>query len=305
MIPNLGRLVDDPEIIHAYDNFKVAAGLQEGEFRGWSFTDGDFYKYVEAMSYAYAMTGDEKINQRMDEIIEVIAKAQMDNGYLHTKKQIGQGIQGFLHESEHRFNSGEVAPFTHGPHHEFYNFGHLMTAACVHHRVTGKDNFLNIAIKASDLIYDRFINPSPELARIDWNPPHYMGLVEMFRTTGDKRYLDLAETFINMLGTAPAISGDHRGMDHSQRGTAIREESEAVGHAGHGNYLYAGVTDLYAETGEEALLEAMERIWKNVTTKKMYVTGATGPHHFGVSKKKMVAESYGLDFEMPKLESLQ
>lgn len=303
MIPNLGRLVEDPDIIHAYDNFKVAAGLMDGEFRGWSFTDGDFYKCVEAMAFTYAMTKDEKLDRKMDEYIGVIAQAQMENGYLHTMKQIGHGRKGFLHESEHPYKMKEISPFTVGGQHEFYNFGHLMTAACVHHRITGKRNFLDIAIKASDHIYELFKVPSPKLAKIDWNPPHYMGLVEMYRTTGDKKYLELAETFINMLGTAKKEFGDHRGMDHSQRGVAIREESEAVGHAGHGNYLYAGVTDLYAETGEKALLDAMERIWNNVTTEKMYVTGATGPHHFGVSKKAIVAESYGVGFEMPNINA--
>lgn len=298
MIPNLGRLMEDPETIHAYENFKIAAGLKEGEFKGWSFHDGDFYKYVEALAYAYSLTNDEKINERMDEIIAIISKAQQDDGYISTYIQIGHGVKGFHHESEHRFKLTN-GPYSHGPQHEFYNLGHLMTSACVHHRITGKKNFLDIAIKASDNIYNHFKDPSPELARIDWNPPHYMGLVEMYRTTGDKKYLELAETFINMLGTAPKKSDDHRGMDHSQRGTPIREESQAVGHAGHGNYLYSGVVDLYAETGEEALLDAMERIWQNVATRKMYLTGATGPHHFGISKHAIVAEAYGLDFELP------
>lgn len=302
MIPNLGRLMDDPEIIHAYTNFKVAAGLEEGEFRGWSFTDGDFYKYVEALAYAYAMTKDEKINQQMDEIISVIGKAQRPDGYIHTKIQIGHGIAGFLHESAHPFKSDEK-PYTNGPSHEFYNFGHLMTAACVHYRVTGKKNFLDIAIKASDNIYDHFKTPSPELARIDWNPPHYMGLIEMYRTTGDQKYLELTESFVNMLGTAPKKPGDHRGMDHSQRGTAIREESKAVGHSGHGNYLYAGVADLYAETGDQALKDALERIWTNVTTRKMSLHGGTGPHHFGTSNHALVSEAYGMDYELPNIKA--
>lgn len=303
MIPNLGRLMDDPEIIHAYDNFKVAAGLKEGEFRGWSFHDGDFYKYVEALAYEYAMTKDEKINTQMDEIITVIAKAQRPDGYLHTKKQIGHGISGFKHESERPFKGGKTEAFTHGPEHEFYNFGHLMTAACVHYRITGKTNFLNIAIKASDLIYDKFKEPSPELARIDWNPPHYMGLVEMYRTTGNKKYLEVAESFINMLGTGKAKKGDHRAMAHSQRATPIREENEAVGHAGHGNYLYAGVADLYAETGDKELLASLERIWKNVTTQKMYLTGATGPHHFMATRKGMETEAYGKNYELPNIKA--
>lgn len=302
MVPNLGRLMEDPKIIHAYENFKVAAGLKEGEFKGWAFHDGDFYKYVEAMAYAYAMTKDESLYEKMDEIIGVIAKAQRPDGYLHTMIQIGHGTKGFHHESEHHFDKAPE-PYTHGPAHEFYNFGHLMTAACVHYRVTGKRNFLDIAIKASDNIYEHFKEPSPKLARVDWNPPHYMGLVEMYRTTGDKKYLDLAEVFVNMLGSAKKEFGDHRGMDHSQRGVPIREVSEAVGHAGHGNYLYAGVADLYSEIGDTTLLEALERIWTDVSTKKMYVTGATGPHHFGVSNKAMVAESYGLAFEMPNINA--
>ena len=305
MIPNLGRLMSDPEIIHAYENFKVAAGLKEGEFRGWSFHDGDFYKYVEAIAYQYNVTKDPELDELMDEIIGVIGKAQLENGYIHTQKQIGHGIKGFHHSSENdfRLNDEQQKPWTSGGGHELYNMGHLMTAACVHYRITGKKIFLDIAIKASDNIYDHFKIPSPELARVDWNPPHYMGLVEMYRTTGEKKYLELAETFINMLGTAKKEPGEHRGLDHSQRRTPIREVKEAVGHAGHGNYLYSGVADLYAETGEKALLDALERIWTNVTTCKMYVTGATGTHHYGISNKAMVSESYGMEYELPNIKA--
>ncbi len=99
MIPHLGTLMEDPEIIHAYENFLVAAGEKEGVFKGWSFHDGDFYKYVEALTYAYAMTNDECINQRLDEIIAVIGKSQREDGYISTYIQIGHGVQGFHHES--------------------------------------------------------------------------------------------------------------------------------------------------------------------------------------------------------------
>lgn len=303
MIPNLGRLMDDPDIIHAYDNFLVAAGMKEGEFRGWSFHDGDFYKYVEALAYAYAQTKDEAINQRMDEIIDVIARAQREDGYLHTQVQIGHGVKGFKHESEHAFQA-DIEPFGEGASHEFYNFGHMMTAACIHYRITGKTNFLDIARKASDLLYSKFKDPSPELAAVDWNPPHYMGLVEMYRTTGDKRYLELTETFVNMRGTAKKRPNSSTGLDHSQKRTPFREETEAVGHAGHGNYLYSGVADLYAETGEKALLDSLERIWQNVVTRKMYLTGATGPNHYGVSKNHdLVREAYGKNYELPNIRA--
>lgn len=301
MIPNLGRLMEDPEIIHAYENFLVAAGLKEGEFKGWSFHDGDFYKYVEALCYAYAVTKDKKIEARMDEIIDVIAKAQREDGYIHTQILIGHGIAGFNHASEHPFR-GATKPFRVDANHELYNFGHLMTAACIHYRTTGKTNFLDIAKKASDYLYAKFKDPSPELAALDWNPPHYMGLVEMYRTTGDKRYLELAATFVDMLGTGKARTNASTGLDHSQKRTPFREETEAVGHAGHGNYLYCGVADVYAETGDKSLLEALKRVWQNVAFKKMYVTGATGPQHYGLSKNRdLVREAYGKNYELPNI----
>lgn len=303
MIPNLGRLMDDPEIIHAYENFKVAAGLKEGEFKGWSFHDGDFYKYMEALSYAYALTKDERINQHLDEIISVVAKAQKKNGYLHTKNQIGHGTNAFHHASEKKFTASNW-PFEKDGDHEFYNFGHMFTAACIHKRVTGKSNFLDIAIKAADLLYEKFLNPTPELAKVDWNPPHYMGLTELYRTTGDKRYLKLAEAFINIRGTGKDTDKDYKKFDESLKRIPIRQLTEGSGHAGFANYLYAGVADVYAEDGDESLLQAMERVWSSVVSKQMFVTGATGSHHFGLSEnKEMVSESYGRSYDLPNISS--
>ncbi|RKR14347.1 hypothetical protein CLV91_0422 [Maribacter vaceletii] len=306
MIPNLGRLMDDPKIIHAYENFKVAAGLAEGEFKGWPFHDGDFYKYLEALSHAYAISKDEKINALLDEKITVIAKAQRKDGYLGTYITIGHGTEGFGHPSEFKYKDKTEA-FQIDFDHEFYNFGHLMTSACAHYNSTGKTNFLDIAIKASNHLYDRFGELSPELAYVDWNPPHYMGLVEMYRTTGDKKYLELAESFVNMRGNGEKGKNETRGgrgLDHSQKRTPIRDEKQAVGHAGHANYLYCGVTDVYGETGDCGLWDALERIWKNVTTRKMYITGATGPHHFGLSDNlDFVCESYGKEYELPNIKA--
>ncbi|TXG34681.1 glycoside hydrolase family 127 protein [Seonamhaeicola maritimus] len=304
MLPNLGKLMEDPNTIHAFNNFKVAAGLVDGEFRGFSFHDGDFYKYIEALSYAYGLTKDESINTKMDEYIAVIAKGQRDNGYIHTKIQIGHGKNKFPRQDQVAFDSFND-PFTIDFDHEFYNFGHLMSAACVHHRITGKKNFLNIAIKASDHIYDKFHKPSPELAAIDWNPPHYMGLVEMYRTTGNRKYLELAQTFIDMLGSTEVTGAwKSRGLDHSQKRTPFRKETEAVGHAGHGNYLYCGATDLYAETGEQALFDALEKIWNNLVNQKMFITGATGSYHHTVSRNNdKISEGYAEIYDLPNTVS--
>lgn len=301
MIPNLGRLMDDPEIIHAYDNFKVAAGLIQGEFRGWSFHDGDFYKYMEALSYAYALTKDERINKQLDEIIEVVGKAQQKNGYLHTMIQIGHGVNAFHHASEKTFTK-KNGPFERDGDHEFYNFGHMFTSACIHYRVTGNTSFLDIAKKAADLLYDQFLHPTPLLAKVDWNPPHYMGLTELYRTTGDKRYLELAEAFINRRGTGKDTDKSYEKFDESLKRTPIRQLLRGSGHAGFANYLYAGVADVYAEDGDDSLLQAMERVWRNVVTKQMFVTGATGSHHFALSEnKEKVSESYGHDFDLPNI----
>ena len=301
MLPNLGDLMNDPEIIHAYDNFLIAAGLKKGEFRSWSFTDGDFYKYVEALAFAYTMTKDEKINQNMDEIIAVIAKAQRPDGYIHTQIQIGHGINAYRHSMERKFTK-KNGPFERAEDHEFYNFGHLMTAACIHYRATGKTNFLDIAKKASDMLYTKFLHPTPELAKVDWNPPHYMGLTEMYRTTGDKRYLELAEAFINMRGTGIDRDAASQQTDQSLKRVPIRQLTEASGHAGFANYLYAGVSDVYAENGDKTLLAAMERVWNSLVTKQMYLTGGTGPHHFAISpNREKVSESYGKAYELPNI----
>ena len=129
MVPHMGTLLKG-DIGHAYNNFKIAAGLKEGEHKGLPWHDGDFYKWMESAMYVYGVNKDERILKELDEIIEVIGKAQKEDGYLHTQIQI-QGIK----------------PFSNRRYHEMYNSGHLLTSACIHHRVTGKTNFLNIAIK--------------------------------------------------------------------------------------------------------------------------------------------------------------
>ncbi len=148
----------------------------------------------------------------------------------------------------------------------------------------------------------KFLHPTDELATVDWNPPHYMGLTEMYRTTGDKRYLELAEAFINIRGTGKDRPKGGQNTDQSLKRVPIRELTEASGHAGFANYLYAGVTDVYTEDGDKTLLTAMERAWTSLVTKQMYLTGGTGPHHFAISvNRERVSESYGKAYELPNI----
>ncbi|MDO6810730.1 glycoside hydrolase family 127 protein [Zobellia galactanivorans] len=289
MIPHMGEILKG-DIGHGYNNFKIAAGLKEGEHKGFWWHDGDFYKWMEAKMYLYGVNKDEKIVEEIDEIISVIAQAQQDDGYLSTPAIIRDDIE----------------PFTNRKYHELYNSGHLLTSACIHYRLTGKTNFLDIAVKHADYLYKLF-SPKPDhLKRFGFNQTQIMGLVELYRTTKDKRYLELAEQFINMRGTYK-IEDDETTVgypigDMVQERVPLREETEAVGHAVLALYYYAGAADVYAETGEKALIDALERLWDNVTNKKMYITGAIGQTHYGRSSRlDKIEEGFIDEYMMPNM----
>ncbi|TWU42354.1 glycoside hydrolase family 127 protein [Novipirellula artificiosorum] len=288
MMPHMGNILKG-DIGHGYNNFKIAAGLKKGQHQGFAWHDGDFFKWIEAATYIYAINQDETILADLDEVIEVIGKAQQDDGYLHTQIQ----IEGIGHFSNRRY-------------HEMYNCGHLYTAACIHHRVTGKTNFLDIARKNADLLYSLF-QPQPKpLSRFGFNQTQIMGLAELYRTTQDKRYLQLAEIFINNRGKSrvvddPSTEGYPIG-DMVQERVPLRKETEAVGHAVLALYYYAGAADVYAETGEQALIDALDRLWDNVVHKKMYVTGALGQTHYGASSRRdKIEEGFIDEYMMPNM----
>jgi DUF1680 family protein len=178
--------------------------------------------------------------------------------------------------------------------HELYNMGHMLTAACIHYRATGKQDFLNIARKTADYLYQVFQPRPPELAHFCFNPSQIMGLVELYRTTGEKKYLELAEVFVDMRGSRPG------GTDQNQTRVPLRKETEAVGHAVTAPYLWAGAADVYAESGDAPLMNALDRIWRNATERKMYVTGAIGSVNLGASfRRDPIHEAFGLEYELP------
>jgi len=203
-----------------------------------------------------------------------------------------------------------IKPFTHRNHHELYNSGHLFTSACIHYRLTGKTELLEIAKKNADYLYRKFQPRPKELARFGFNQSQIMGLTELYRTTKDKRYLDLAETFISMRGASrvePDSTVSHTSIgDMVQERTPLRQETEAFGHAVLALYFYAGAADVAAETGEKALVDALDRLWENVVHKKMYVTGAVGQTHHGASSQSdkssdFVHEAFIDEYMMPNL----
>jgi hypothetical protein len=292
ILPKMKEALLAPDNAAQLVNFRVAAGLEEGGHRGVNWSDGDCYKWIEAMAHVYALTGDEALDREMDAWIDLIARSQAADGYLGTQTQLNPkkdrwGARGF---------------------HELYNMGHLMTAAAVHHEATGKDSFLAVARKVGDYLYTVFEPPPTELAHFGWNPSNIMGLVDLYRATGERRYLELAGTFVDMRGSKPwprqqwglAVADDPNPGDQNQDRVALRKETLAVGHAVTGPYLYCGAADVYAETGDKTLLGALTAIWQDVTNRKMYVTGAIGAYHHGVSvRHDLVHEAFGREYELP------
>jgi len=289
-IPAMGTLMEGNERSQFLQNFHIAAGLAKGKHRGPPWNDGDYYKWIEAAASVFAITKDAALDDRMDKAIAVIAKAQRADGYLHTPVLIAN-------------RNGDTAakPFQDRLNFEMYNFGHLFTAACVHHRATGKKTFLAVAVKAADFLCTAFEKPTKELARNNVCPSHYMGTVELYRLTGDKKYLRLAVKFLDLRDVAVD------GTDDNQDRIPFRKQTEAVGHAVRANYLYAGAADLFAETGDETLLRPLKKIWANVVSRKMYITGACGALYDGASpdgspQQKQIArvhQAYGRDYQLP------
>jgi len=292
MVPSMARLMEGTNYSQFFRNFQILAGLTNGHPHGASFNDGDFYKFLEGASATLATTPDTNLERELDGIITVIGEAQRTNGYIDTWVQ--------LHQRETNSN---IAPFRDRSYFEVYNLGQLMTAASVHYRVTGKTNFLNIACRAADCLSEAFTNPTPELAANSVCPSHYMGIVELYRVTGNPRYLALAKKFLAMRNLVK-----DGGSDNQDR-IPLDKQNEAEGHAVRANYLYAGAADLYLETGDTNLWKPISAIWTNVVTEKMYITGGCGALYDGASPDgssdqkdiTRVHQAYGRDYQLPNI----
>jgi DUF1680 family protein len=293
MIPGIWWLMEGTDYSHYYQNFRIAAGLTQGRHRGAPFNDGDFYKWLEGACAVLAVTEDPELDQRIEEVIRVLGKAQRADGYLHTPVLIRE-----------RNGDADAKPFQDRHNFEMYNMGHLLTAACVHHRVTGRTNLLAIARKTADFLCETFCDASPESARSSVCPSHYMGVVELYRTTRESRYLELAKKFFELRSQITD------GGDDNQDRIPFEEQTEAVGHAVRANYLYAGAADLFAETGDHRTLwTPLERVWTNIVQQKMYITGGCGALYDGASPDAVkdqkaitrVHQAYGRNYQLPNV----
>jgi len=292
MIPNMWQLLRDPQISHAYDNLLIAADLKAGRHRGPKWLDGDFYKWLEAVAFVYGITRDESLDRQMDKIIQVIGKTQREDGYIHSPVVIAQ-----------RQGASQAHEFRNRLDFETYNMGHLMTCACIHHRATGKTTLLRIAQRAADYLYSLYKRSPQILANNAICPSHYMGIVEMYRTLHDPRYLELAQGLVDIRDQVT------QGTDHNQDRLPFREQTQVVGHAVRANYLYAGVADVFAETGDPSLLETLTTLWQDAALRKTYITGATGALYDGASPDgskahsaiQLVHQAYGRAYQLPNV----
>jgi DUF1680 family protein len=292
MIPAMWALMSGTNYSHYYQNFRIAAGLVPGRHRGAQFNDGDFYKWLEGACAVLAVTKDAELDRVIEEISAVIAKAQRADGYLHTPVLIRE-----------RNGDRDAKPFQDRLNFELYNMGHLLTAACIHHQVTGRTNLLAVARKTADFLDQAFRTPTPELARNSVCPSHYMGIIELYRATREQRYLELARKFFDMR----TLITD--GGDDNQDRLPFQQQTNALGHAVRANYLYAGAADLFAETGDSGLWTPLERIWTNVVQQKMYLTGGCGALYDGASPDgarnqrtiTRVHQAYGRNYQLPNL----
>ncbi len=260
------------------DNFAKAGGLMEGAHKGIFFDDSDVFKVVEGAAYCLALKPDAELDEYLDALIAKFAAAQEEDGYLYTQRSINP--------EKMAMPAGKTR-WSHLIHsHELYNVGHMYEAAAAHFLATGKRNFLDVALKNADLI-DRVFGPDGRLD-VPGHEEIEIGLSRLYRVTGEQKYLDLAKFFVDMRGREDLrkVYGEYC-QDHQP----VVDQAHAVGHAVRAGYLYAAMADMAALTGDARYTAAIGRIWDDVVTGKLYLTGGIGARRRG--------EAFGDSFELP------
>ena len=262
-----------------FDNFALAAGMIKGEHQGdFSFDDTDPYKVIEGASYSLAVKYDPKLDHYLDSVITIIAAAQEPDGYLTTcVTNKCTRLSGWWGSSRwEKINS-----------HELYNSGHLYEAAVAHYRATGKRTLLDVAIKNADLVCQVFGPNEGQKHVPSGHPIIEMALAKLYKVTGDEKYLNMAKYFVEETGRG---TDGHRLNAYSQDHKPILQQDEIVGHAVRAGYLYSGVADVAALMHDTAYFHALTRLWENLVSKKLFITGGMGSRPQG--------EGFGPNYEL-------
>ncbi|HQE91704.1 MAG TPA: glycoside hydrolase family 127 protein [Anaerolineae bacterium] len=257
-----------------FNNLRLAGGTGEGEYSGPVFMDSDVYKWLEAAAYDLANVRDPEVEHMADEVIGLIVAAQQPDGYLNSYYQVNKPDQRWTNLDHD---------------HELYCAGHLFEAAVAMHRATADRRLLDVACRFADHIATVF-GPDKRPGA-PGHPEIELALVELYRETGTRRYLDLASFFVDQRGKNKMGGYGQFGPAYHQDRVPVREASMVEGHAVRQLYLTAGVTDVYMETGDPTLIAALERLWYDMTTRKMHVTGGFGAQPHG--------EAFGPAYDLP------
>lgn len=273
------------------DNFAIAGGLKKGGHTGERYNDSDVFKIIEGACYSLMETPDPVLRVYVDSLVTLIAAAQEDDGYLYTTRTIdpvnmapGAGSERWIDE--------RVS-------HELYNVGHMYEAAVTHHLATGSYTFINVALRNAELVYNEFGWGKREIA-----PGHQeieIGLIKLYKLTGERKWLDLAQFFIDVRGRYGDYIHHPEGSRfevyndsvYLQMHRPVLDQAEAVGHAVRGAYMYTAMADLSEATGYNRYLKASQRIWEDVVHGKIYITGGIGSKEHG--------EAFGESYELPNM----
>lgn len=280
------KLLADPAAGHVLDNFRFAAKPGSGTYQGTTWQDEWLYKWLEAAACVWRFNRDPALDRRMDEAIRLIAAAQQPDGYLSTMPLVKQ-----------------TPRLQNAQDHEIYNMGHLLTAGVIHHRMTGKDSLLNVARKTGDFLCTNLgVTVKPYMAH---NPSAIMGLVELYRLTGEKKYLACARLIVDKRGSQPKRQSVWKmqpgidGTDMIQDRVPVRKSTEIVGHNVFFAYLYTGATDLCAEDSDESLNAALGLLWSDLTRRKMFITGGVSAQPMVLSGGAPAVEAAGAPYQLP------
>lgn len=262
-----------------YDNFVKAANPSDDyEVGGFSFDDTDVYKTIEGASYLLQTYPDEQLEAYIDSVLTIVAAAQEPDGYLYTARTMNPA-------HPHDWAGEERWVAVENLSHEFYNLGHMIEGAVAHYRATGKRNFLDIAIRYADCVCENIGDGEGQFAAVPGHQIAEMALAKLYLVTGEEKYLQQAKYFLDKRGYTS------RKDEYSQAHQPVVEQEEAVGHAVRAVYMYSGMADVAALTGDQEYIDAVGNIWNNIVGKKYYITGGIGATNAG--------EAFGKNYQLP------